>query len=89
MVATARRAEQIRAELPDAGADLIAIDLDVTDSGQAARAVQAGVDAYGRIDVVVNNAGRGLLGAVEEASDAAVRAVYEVNVFGTLTTRST
>ncbi|WP_240492049.1 SDR family NAD(P)-dependent oxidoreductase [Mycobacterium alsense] len=89
VVATARRAEQIRAELPDAGADLIAIDLDVTDSGQAARAVQAGVDAYGRIDVVVNNAGRGLLGAVEEASDAAVRAVYEVNVFGTLTTRST
>lgn len=85
VVATARRAEQIRAELPDAGADLIAIDLDVTDSGQAARAVQAGVDAYGRIDVVVNNAGRGLLGAVEEASDAAVRAVYEVNVFGTLT----
>lgn len=51
--------------------------------------MQAGVDAYGRIDVVVNNAGRGLLGAVEEASDAAVRAVYEVNVFGTLTTRST
>jgi NAD(P)-dependent dehydrogenase (short-subunit alcohol dehydrogenase family) len=35
--------------------------------------------------VLVNNAGRGLLGAVEEASDASVRAVYEVNVFGTLT----
>ncbi|HUR03797.1 MAG TPA: SDR family NAD(P)-dependent oxidoreductase [Nonomuraea sp.] len=44
----------------------------------------AGVEAFGRIDVLVNNAGRGLLGAVEEASDAEVRAVYDVNVFGLL-----
>lgn len=85
VVATARRADQIRANLPDAGAGLIAIDLDITNPDQVAQAVQAGVDAYGRIDVVVNNAGRGLLGAVEEASDASIRAVYEVNVFGTLT----
>jgi NAD(P)-dependent dehydrogenase (short-subunit alcohol dehydrogenase family) len=84
VVATARRAGQIRDQLPDAGAALHAVDLDVTDAGQVARAVEAGVEAFGRIDVVVNNAGRGLLGAVEEASDAAVRAVYEVNVFGTL-----
>jgi NAD(P)-dependent dehydrogenase (short-subunit alcohol dehydrogenase family) len=85
VVATARRAEQILAELPDAGDALLAIDLDVTNADQAAQAVQSAVDAFGRIDVLVNNAGRGLLGAVEEASDASVRAVYEVNVFGTLT----
>jgi NAD(P)-dependent dehydrogenase (short-subunit alcohol dehydrogenase family) len=51
---------------------------------RAAATVQAGVERFGRIDVVVNNAGRGLLGAVEETSDAAARAVYDTNVFGTL-----
>jgi NAD(P)-dependent dehydrogenase (short-subunit alcohol dehydrogenase family) len=85
VVATARRAEQILTQLPDGGDALLAIDLDVTNADQAAQAVQSAVDAFGRIDVLVNNAGRGLLGAVEEASDASVRAVYEVNVFGTLT----
>lgn len=85
VVATARRADQIRAQFPDAGEDLLAVDLDVTNADQVTQAVASAVDAFGRIDVVVNNAGRGLLGAVEEASDAAIRAVYEVNVFGTLT----
>lgn len=85
VVATARRAEQVLTQLPDAGDALLALDLDVTDADQAAQAVRSAVDTFGRIDVLVNNAGRGLLGAVEEASDASVRAVYEVNVFGTLT----
>ncbi|OBG38825.1 oxidoreductase [Mycobacterium sp. E3198] len=84
VVATARRADQIRTRLPGADDALLPVDLDVTDAEQVRRAVESAVDAFGRIDVVVNNAGRGLLGAVEEASDAAVRAVYEVNVFGTL-----
>ncbi|OBK19891.1 oxidoreductase [Mycobacterium asiaticum] len=85
VVATARRADQIPAQFPDAGDALLAVDLDVTDGDQAAAAVSAAVERFGRIDALVNNAGRGLLGAVEEASDASARAVYEVNVFGTLT----
>jgi NAD(P)-dependent dehydrogenase (short-subunit alcohol dehydrogenase family) len=84
VVATARHAETIRAELPDAGAGLVSVDLDTTSPAQALLAVRAALDAFGRIDVVVNNAGRGLLSAVEEASDEAIRVVYEVNVFGTL-----
>lgn len=47
-------------------------------------AVQAAMAAFGRIDVLVDNAGRGLLGVVEEAIDADVRAVYDTNVFGVL-----
>lgn len=84
VVATARRAGQIEQAFPGADSALHAVDLDVTDAAQVSRAVQSAIDTFGRIDVVVNNAGRGLLGAVEEASDASIRGAYEVNVFGTL-----
>ncbi|WP_433337565.1 oxidoreductase [Spirillospora sp. CA-294931] len=84
VIATARNAEQVKAELTDAGDRLLAVNLDVTDQAAVQQAVAAGVEAFGRIDVLVNNAGRGLLGAVEEASDAEVRAIYDVNVFGLL-----
>ncbi|UGT44132.1 SDR family NAD(P)-dependent oxidoreductase [Nocardia yamanashiensis] len=84
VVATARCSEGIGDLLPDAGDRLLALDLDVTDQAQAHRVVDAAVERFGRIDVVVNNAGRGLLGAVEEVSDPAVRAAFDVNVFGAL-----
>lgn len=85
VVATARRPDGITARFPDAGDRLLAVALDVTDETQVLAAVRAAVEKFGRIDVVVNNAGRGLLGAVEEVTDAAARAVYDTNVFGTLT----
>src|ERR1700754_2858791 len=84
VVATARNPKSILERFPDAGDQLVAVAVDVTDEAQIAAAVDAGLGAFGRIDVVVNNAGRGLLGAVEEASDAAARAVYDANVFGSL-----
>jgi NAD(P)-dependent dehydrogenase (short-subunit alcohol dehydrogenase family) len=83
-VATARDPRAVRDRFPDAGDRLLALPLDVTDEEQVAEAVQAAVGAFGRIDVLVNNAGRGLLSAVEEASDSAVRAIYDTNVFGSL-----
>ncbi|MEV4416916.1 SDR family NAD(P)-dependent oxidoreductase, partial [Catellatospora sp. NPDC049609] len=49
-------------------------------------AAGAAVRRFGRIDVVVNNAGYGLVGAVEEVSDEAARALFDVNVFGVLNT---
>ncbi|MEV6602914.1 oxidoreductase [Kutzneria sp. NPDC051319] len=82
VVATARRPEEIAAALTSDR--LLALPLDVTDEAAAQRVVDAAVDRFGGIDVLVNNAGRGLLGAVEEASDAEVRAVYDTNVFGLL-----
>jgi NAD(P)-dependent dehydrogenase (short-subunit alcohol dehydrogenase family) len=84
VVATARDPRAIVERFPDAGDRLVAVAVDVTDEAQIAAAVDAGKSQFGRIDVVVNNAGRGLLGAVEEASDAAARAVYDANVFGSL-----
>lgn len=58
--------------------------LDVTNESQAQSAVRQAVDKFGRIDVLVNNAGYGLLSAVEEASSEEVKNNYNTNVFGTL-----
>jgi NAD(P)-dependent dehydrogenase (short-subunit alcohol dehydrogenase family) len=84
VVAAARHIESIRSTFPDAGGKLLPVSLDVTDEQQAKAAVEAAKAAFGRIDVLVNNAGRGLLGAVEEASDSEVRSVFDANVFGLL-----
>ncbi|HEY9023662.1 MAG TPA: oxidoreductase [Burkholderiaceae bacterium] len=83
VVATSRDAASLRERF--AGNDaLLPVPLDVTDEKQAAAAVAAALDRFGRIDVLVNNAGFGLLGAVEEASADEVRRLYETNVFGLL-----
>lgn len=82
VVATARDPRNVEEALSAYGDRVLAVALDVTDEAQARAAVDAAVYAFGRIDVLVNNAGRGVLGAVEETSDAAFRSVYETNVFG-------
>ncbi len=60
---------------------LLVVLLDVTNEKQAKTAVGGAIEKFGRIDVLVNNAGYGLLSAVEEASDKEVKANYESNVF--------
>ena len=67
VVATARRAEAV-IEALGAHPRLLAFALDVTDERQAEAAAAAAVERFGAIDVLLNNAGFGLLGAVEEAS---------------------
>ncbi|MFG1920999.1 SDR family NAD(P)-dependent oxidoreductase [Cryptosporangium sp. NPDC048952] len=83
LVLAARRADRIEAladELPDA----IAITTDVTDSGQIPTAVQVALDAYGRVDVLVNNAGQGLHVPLEQVDPDDFRAVLELNVVAPL-----
>ncbi|WP_454917395.1 oxidoreductase [Xanthobacter sediminis] len=64
--------------------NLLPLALDVTDEAQAKAAAAAAIARFGRIDVLLNNAGFGLLGAVEEASAAEVEKLYRTNVFGVL-----
>ena len=72
-----------RADLP-AHPQLLKVALDVRDEAAAQAAVRAAVDRYGTVDVLVNNAGYGLLAAIEEGSAAEVEAMFATNVFGLL-----
>jgi short-subunit dehydrogenase len=63
---------------------LLTLKLDVTSEQHAKDGVNAALKQFGQIDVLVNNAGRGLVGAVEEATAQEVRAAFAVNVEGTL-----
>jgi NAD(P)-dependent dehydrogenase (short-subunit alcohol dehydrogenase family) len=73
-------------EAADLGADdaLRVVRLDVTDPDQARSAVAVAVEQFDGLDIVVNNAGRHMRGAVEEVTDAEARAVFDVNLFGIL-----
>jgi NAD(P)-dependent dehydrogenase (short-subunit alcohol dehydrogenase family) len=83
VVAAGRNVAAIKERLGNSPA-LLPVVLDVTDEAQAKAAVQAAVAKFGRIDVLINNAGFGLMGAVEESADKEVRRVYDTNVFGLL-----
>ena len=82
VVVTARRADAVWDFVDEFGDRALAVALDVTDAGQVAAAVAAAEDAFGGIDVLVNNAGHGYLSAVEEGEDAEVRKLFDVNYFG-------
>jgi NAD(P)-dependent dehydrogenase (short-subunit alcohol dehydrogenase family) len=61
-----------------------ALVLDVTDAAQVQKVIQAAVQITGRLDVIVNNAGYGLIGAIEECGDEQIRRNFETNFFGAL-----
>ena len=83
VVATARRPETLDDLAKKYPAErLLALRLDVTQPQQMADAFDKTKERFGRIDVVVNNAGRGALGEVEAAVDEDVRALFETNFWG-------
>lgn len=81
-VITARKPEQIQDLVAGNEGNALGLGLDVTDKVQVAEAVKQAEAKFGRIDVLVNNAGYGYLAAIEEGEDEAVRAMFETNFFG-------
>ena len=79
---TARKPDTLRDLVQGRSGQAVALALDVTDREQAEAAVRDAETALGPIDVLVNNAGIGYFGAIEESEEAEVRKMFEVNVFG-------
>ena len=86
VVVTARRVDTVK-DLAEAYGDrALPVALDVTSKEQITAAVAAADEAFGGIDVLVNNAGYGYMSAVEEGDDAEVRALFDTNYFGVVDT---
>lgn len=83
VIATARDPELIVTGLPGYAERLLPLTLDITDASAAVQVVRDGVARFGRIDVLVNNAGYGQAGAFEELSPTLIEDQFQTNVFGT------
>lgn len=84
VVATARKVEQVRdleQKYPDRA---LALPLDVNNAAQIEAAIAASLKRFGHVDVLVNNAGYGVAGAIEEVSEAEFMPMFETNLFGLL-----
>lgn len=84
VAATARSLSGIADLRKKYGTQVLTLELDVTKPEQVTQAVQQAHAHFGRIDVVLNNAGYSLVGTIEEASADEVRALYDTNIFGAL-----
>jgi len=79
---TSRNTDDVKDIVSQFADNAVAIKLDVTNAQQVAAAVKQAQEKFGRIDVLVNNAGIGYFGAIEESDEAEYRRMFEINFFG-------
>jgi NAD(P)-dependent dehydrogenase (short-subunit alcohol dehydrogenase family) len=84
VIATARKPEQLNDLVTQYPDTIKAIRLDVTQPQNVREAVATAIKTFGSIDVLVNNAGYGLIGALEEVSDEQIRRNFDTNLFGAI-----
>lgn len=84
VAATARNVNSLAGLKEKYGSNVLTLELDVTKPGQAKTTIEEAYAYFGRLDIVLNNAGYSLVGTIEEASAEDVKAMYETNIFGAL-----
>ncbi len=82
---SAGQLERVADEIVEAGGEAMAVPTDVTDEAALKALIETVTQAYGRLDVLVNNAGRGYVANLVMSKDAQVREVYDVNLFPVIT----
>jgi NAD(P)-dependent dehydrogenase (short-subunit alcohol dehydrogenase family) len=84
VIATSRTPQKVAEAFAEHKDRLLAVAMDLGSRDQITKAVDTGISRFGKVDVLVNNAGYGFIGAIEEATDDEIRRVHETNVFGLL-----
>ncbi|MEM9723382.1 MAG: oxidoreductase [Bacteroidota bacterium] len=84
VVATARRKAKLEALAESAPQQILPIQMDVTDRDQIKQAITQAIAHFGKIDVLINNAGYGIVGALEETPEGELRKQMETNFFGAI-----
>ncbi|WP_326984539.1 SDR family NAD(P)-dependent oxidoreductase [Chryseobacterium sp. MYb264] len=84
VAATSRNVDSLISAISETSAYFLPLNVNITDNNDVKSAIEKTVQHFGKIDVIVNNAGYGQLGTLEELTDEEARANYEVNVFGSL-----
>jgi NAD(P)-dependent dehydrogenase (short-subunit alcohol dehydrogenase family) len=84
VVATTRNTQSLIEEIGQVSETFLPLGVDLTDNDDVKTAIEKSIAHFGKIDVVVNNAGYGQIGTLEELTDEEVRENFDVNVFGSL-----
>ncbi|MBW8687790.1 SDR family oxidoreductase [Chitinophaga rhizophila] len=84
VAATSRTVEELRRAVGIESANFLPLEMDLTNEASVEAAIQDTIAKFNRLDVIVNNAGYGIGGSIEELTDRETRDAFDVNVFGTL-----
>ena len=84
VVATSRRLQSLKESIGEENQNFLPLKVDITSDPEVKAAVRRSIEKFGRLDVIVNNAGYSLVGSMEEVTDAEFRKTIDVNLFGTV-----